>query len=152
MTHAFAIKTRGAITEIKIERIATHYLNGDPESRDVTNTYRVVNGDKEFRIECRSHTHGSSLGLAAEEGILYTDRDDNTVHRQVITVGKICGISIESDEVVEGLSPWALRGVVLANRSKEAKEIRLIIEKPGKTSGRPMILIDGKPQEPAVLD
>ena len=145
------IETREAITEIIIDKIATHYLNGDPESRDVTKTYRVVNGDKEFIIACRTHAHGSSLGLAGEEGILYTDRDDNTVHRQVITVGKICGISIESDEVVEGLSPLALRGVILANRSEEAKEIRLIIEEPRKSPCRPMILIDGKPQEPTVL-
>jgi hypothetical protein len=138
--------------EIRIKKIGTRYLNGDVSASDITNTFLVNQNGREFFITYRSHTHGSSLGLAAEEGILYTDRDDNTVHRQVITVGKICGISIESDEVVEGLSPWALRGVVLANRSKEAKEIRLIIEKPGKSSGRPMILIDGKPQEPTVLD
>lgn len=114
--------------DIRITRIETQYLNGDPGASDVTNTYLVIDEGKEFRITCRTRIHGCNLGMAGEEGILYTDKEDNTVRRQVITVGKICGISIESDEAVEGLSPWALRGVVLADRVKETREIGLITE------------------------
>ncbi len=39
------------------------------------------------------------------------------MHRQVFVVGLTCGITIERDEVVEGLSPAALRAVVAADRS-----------------------------------
>jgi len=102
--------------EITITKISTRYLHGDPHSSDITNIYLVVENGREFRVAHRTHAHGSSLALEDEEGILYTDHDENSVRRQVITVGKICGVSIESDDVVEGLSPWALRGVVLANR------------------------------------
>jgi hypothetical protein len=131
--------------DIRIVRIGTRNLNGDPDASDVTSTYLVVDNDKEFRITCRTHSHGGNLGIAGQEGILYTDKDDNTVRRQVIAVGKICGISIESDEVVEGLSPWALRGIVIADRSKETREIRLITKGSEKDCGPPVILIDGRP-------
>jgi hypothetical protein len=153
--------------DITITRIGTEYLNGDPNSSDITNTYLVIqyrgqapgivcsehgeregeagyplaggalpvegatrapviDNAKEFRITCRTHSHGGNLGIEGQEGILYTDEDDNTVRRQVIAVGKTCGISIESDEVVEGLTPQALRGVVIADRSIETTEIRSI--------------------------
>ena len=134
--------------DITIMRIGTQNLNGDPDASDVTNTYLVIDNGKEFRITCRTHSHGGNLGIAGQEGILYTDEDDNTVRRQVITVGKICGISIESDEVVADLSPWALRGVVIADRSKEAREVTIIIQEPEEAGGRPLILIDGKGKDP----
>jgi hypothetical protein len=135
---------KGATMDIKILRIGTQHLNGDPDASDVTNTYLVIDNGKEFRITYRTHSHGGNLGIAGQEGILYTDKDNNTVRKQVITVGKICGISIESDELVEGLSPWAIRGVVLADRSKETGDIRLIIEAPEGSCGEPVILIDGR--------
>jgi hypothetical protein len=125
--------------DIKILRIGTLNLNGDPDASDVTNTYLVVDNGKEFTITCRTHCHGGNLGIAGLEGILYTDEDDNTVHRQVIAVGKICGISIESDEVVEGLSPRALRGVVIADRNKET---RLISEGSEENSSSPEGVFD----------
>jgi hypothetical protein len=112
--------------DITITRIGTQNPNGDADASDITNTYLVIDNGKEFRITCRTHRHGGNLGIAGQEGILYTDEDDNTVRRQVIAVGKTCGISIESDEVVEGLSPQALRGVVIADRSIETTEIRSI--------------------------
>ncbi len=129
--------------EIKITRIGSNNLNGDPDASDVTNTYLVIDDGKEFRITCRTHRHGSSLAIAGQEGTLYTDRDDNAVRRQVIAVGKICGISIENDELVEGLSPWALRGVVIAERRKETREIKLVAEGSGGGYASPQILIDG---------
>jgi hypothetical protein len=128
--------------DIKIMRTGTQHLHGDPDTSDVTNTYLVIDNGREFRITCRTHTHGGNLGIAGQEGILYTDEDDNTVRRQVIAVGKTCGISIENDEVVEGLSPRALRGVVIADRSKETKEIRLITEGAEESCGQPVLLID----------
>jgi hypothetical protein len=130
--------------DIKITRIGTQHLNGDPDASDVTNTYLVIDNGKEFRITYRTHSHGGNLGIAGQEGILYTDKDDNTVRKQVIAVGKICGISIESDELVEGLSPWAIRGVVFADRRKETGEIRLIIEGSEGSCDQPVILTDGK--------
>jgi hypothetical protein len=114
--------------DITITRIGTQNPNGDADASDITNTYLVIDNGKEFRITCRTHRHGGNLGIAGQEGILYTDEDDNTVRRQVIAVGRICGISIESDEVVEGLSPRALRGVVIADRNKETREIRPITD------------------------
>jgi hypothetical protein len=147
-----AANSERTTTEITIRKIGTDYLNGDFRSSDITNTYLVVNDGKEFVINLRTHVHGSNLALSGHEGVLYADTDENTVRRQVITVGKSCGISIESDEVVEGLSPWALHGVVLANRSKEAKEIRLNIDEQEKSSGSPVVLIDGRPQDSGVLD
>ena len=129
--------------DIKITRIGTQNLNGDPDASDVTNTYLVIDNGKEFRITCRTHSHGGNLGIAGQEGILYTDKDDNTVRKQVIAVGKICGISIESDELVEGLSPWAIRGVVLADRSRATGEVSVFIEGPEGSCGQPVIRIDG---------
>jgi hypothetical protein len=105
---------RGCSMEIKIRRIGTEDTNGD--GSDVTNTYAVIDNGKEFLITLRMHVHGHSLALAGQEGFLYTDPDDNTVRRQVVSVGRSCGIIIDSDEVVEGLSPRAIRGVVIADR------------------------------------
>jgi hypothetical protein len=109
--------------EIRIRRIMTEDANGD--GSDVTTTYSVLDNGREFLITLRTHRHGGNLGLAGREGFLYSDKEANTVHRQVLSVGKLCGIVIEADEVVEGLSPPALRGVVTAHRSGEMEEIRI---------------------------
>ena len=109
--------------DIRIRRIATVDTNGD--GSDVTNTYRVLDSGREFCITLRTHPHGANLGLACQEGFLYTDQETGAVRRQVLSVGKLCGIVIEADEVVEGLSPAALRGVVTAHRSGEMEEIRI---------------------------
>jgi hypothetical protein len=62
----------------------------------------------------------------------------------VVGVGRGCGISIEKDELVEGLSVWAIRGVILANRTKETREITLIVEGSGGSDDRPAVLLDGQ--------
>ncbi len=133
--------------EITIRKIKTEYLNGDPESSDVTSTYLVIEDGKTFRIKYRNHVHGCSLSLEGQEGLLYTDIEERRVRRQVFTVGKICGISIECDEPVEGLSPRALRGIILAHRSNESGEIRFLFGECEESRDEPVILVDGKPVE-----
>ncbi len=66
------------------------------------------------------------------------------MYRQVIAVGQSCGINIESDEVVEGLSPWAIRGVIMAERSGETREITITAGAPESASDRSVILVDGQ--------
>jgi hypothetical protein len=62
----------------------------------------------------------------------------------VITVGQVCGIGIERDEAVEGLSPWAIRGVIMAERTRETREIT-ITAGPGEAgSDLPGILVEGE--------
>ena len=109
--------------DIRIRRIATVDANRD--GSDVTNTYSVLDGGREFCITLRTHAHGANLGLSGREGFLYTDKEAGTVRRQVLSVGKLCGIVIEADEVVEGLSPRALRGVVMADRDRDTQEITI---------------------------
>lgn len=77
--------------EIRIKKVGLQTINGDPGASDVTNTYRVIDNCNEFVITCRSHRHGGSLGIAGKEGVLYTDRENNTVRRQVLAVGRGCG-------------------------------------------------------------
>ena len=127
--------------EITIKRVGTQDIRGD--ASDVINTYMVIEKGKEFRITCRTHRHGSSLGIAGKEGFLYSDRDDNTVRRQVVAMGGACGLNI-NDEIVEGLSPWAIRGVVVADRSKEAGDIIVTTEGPEGVSHEPIVLVDGR--------
>lgn len=131
--------------EIKIRRVGTVDRNGD--GSDVTNTYAVIDSGKEFLITLRTHARGSSLALVGHEGFLYTDRDTNTVRRQAVSVGRSCGIIIDADEIVEGLSPWALRGVVIADRNREAKEIRITDHRRADSPGEPVVRIDGKRTE-----
>jgi hypothetical protein len=130
--------------EISIRRIGTEKLRGDRDASDVTNIYKVIDNGREFTITYRSHRHGGTLGLAGQQGFLYTDADTERVRRQVISVGQICGISIESDDAVEGLSPWALRGVIMAERSRETREITITAGTGGAPSHQPVILVDGE--------
>ncbi len=126
--------------EIIIRKTGVPVINGDPGASDVTSTYRVTEDGREFQITFRSQRYGMSLGIAGEPGVLYTDSDSHTVHRRVLAVGRGCGIGVESDELVEGLSPWSIRAVILAHRREETGEIRLT--SPG---------IDGNPERPAVF-
>lgn len=131
--------------EIKIEKIEGQRINGDPGASDFTDAYRVMDNGNEFVITFTSHRYGSNLGIAGQKGILYTDPDSRTVRLQVIGVGRGCGVSIESDEPVQGLSSWALRGVILANREKGAKEIILTTEAPeAGFDEAPTAFIDGR--------
>lgn len=129
---------------ISVRRIGTEKLHGDHDGSDVTNIYKVIDNGREFTVIYRSHRHGGNLGLAGQRGFLYTDADTDTVRRQVITVGQVCGISIESDEAVEGLSPWAIRGVIMAERSRETREITITAGARGAPCDQPVILVDGE--------
>ncbi len=130
--------------EIKIKRTDTQTTDEDKSASDTTHTYRVLDNGREFTITLRSHRHGSQLGIAGQKGFLYTDTESGTVHMQVVSVGRSCGITIDSDEPVEGLSPWSIRGVVLANQRKETREITITTDIPGSSPDKPMVLIDGE--------
>jgi hypothetical protein len=109
--------------EIKIKKIDSRPFPGTASG--VINTYTVVEDGREFVLTRTSHPHGSSLGFAGEKGILYVDRDDNRVHRQVIAPSGACGLNTD-DEMVEGLSPLSLRGVLMVDQCNESGEIKMI--------------------------
>jgi hypothetical protein len=133
--------------EIRIKKVSAPPHKND-DSSDPMETYRVIDDGREFEITLKSHRHGSSsLAIVGLEGTLYTDSDTNTVRRQVITVGRSCGVTIDADELVEGLSVRAIRGVIFANRTGETGEVTLITDGSGTNDDRPMVLIDGKARE-----
>jgi hypothetical protein len=129
--------------EIRIKRIKTQAINEHPDLPDGTSTYLVIDNNKEFTITCRFHIHGNRLCLAGQEGTLHTDTDVGKVYRQMVAPGGGCGLII-NDEHVAGLSPWALRGVILAERGKETGEI-LLTTKGSKIGPEelPVMFIDG---------
>ena len=88
--------------KIKIRKINTQVLTGNASG--VINTYMVLENGREFLLTRTSRVHGSSLGIAGKEGILYVDSEDNRVHRQVVALSGACGLNTD-DEVVEELSP-----------------------------------------------
>lgn len=130
--------------EITINRIDTRDVNGD--GSDIITTYSVAENGKEFRITCRSNRYGRSLGIADKEGLLYINRDDNMVHWQVVALGGGCGLLID-DDPVEGLSPWALRGVIFAEQSQETREITMTTQHSKDSPGQPLILINGNMED-----
>jgi hypothetical protein len=115
----------GFYMAISIKRVETCYLRNDKTDR--VNTYLVIEKGREFRVTFRTHTHGRSLGLAGATGILYTDSEDNRVHLQAAAPCGACGLNIE-DQVVEGLSPAALRGVIKAEQIGDGQEITVPAE------------------------
>jgi hypothetical protein len=133
--------------KIKIKRIESQTTDMGGGDREITETYSVIDDGRDFTITLKSHRHGSRLGVVGQEGVLYTDRDNNTVRRQVITVGRSCGVTIDADELVEGLSVWSIRGVIFANRTGEGREITLNVERSENGDDQPVILIDGQAKE-----
>ncbi|OPY65222.1 MAG: hypothetical protein A4E63_03086 [Syntrophorhabdus sp. PtaU1.Bin050] len=126
--------------EIRIERVDSHEVNGDPS--DVVTTYIVRENGKEFQITCRSCRDRRTLGITGKEGSLYIETEDNTVRRQTVALGGGCGLLID-EEPVEGLSPLALRGVLMADQGKNTKEVTITGGGSDGTSNRPLVLIDG---------
>jgi hypothetical protein len=130
---------------ITVRKIGMEKAHGGENASGTTNIYRVIDNGREFAITYRTHGQGGNLGIKGQKGSLYTDTDTDTVCRQVIAVGRGCGISIERDEVVEGLSPWAIRGVIMAERSGETREISIIVAAaPEVDSDQPVVLVDGE--------
>lgn len=101
----------------KIKRIESR--GADEVLGRSTNTYLVVEGDKEFIIKYTFHPHhGTKLTLAGEEGTLHMQAEDNAVVRQMVALGGGCALAIR-EEVVDGLSPASLLAVIAAERSGE---------------------------------
>jgi len=128
--------------EIKIKRIESDISKENFNMSGKTNTYLVIDSNREFKISCNLHIHGNSLCLAEKKGTLHTDMDNGKVYRQIVTPGGGCGLII-NDEIVEGLSPWALQGIIIAEQKKVAKEI--LIKITGSSHEKPVILINGIP-------
>jgi hypothetical protein len=125
---------------IKIKKINAQILTGN--SSGVINTYMVSESSKEFLLTRTSRIHGNSIGIAGKEGILYVDCDDNRVHRQVVALSGACGLNTD-DEVIEDLSPWALRGVIFADQRNESGEITIVYNESGSDAGQPIVSVDG---------
>jgi hypothetical protein len=134
--------------EIKIKRIESRTNIEGGGDTEITEIYSVIDDGREFKITFKSHRHGSSLRVAGLEGVLYTDRDSNTVRRQVITVGRSCGVTIDADELVEGLSVLAIKGIILANRTGETGEIKIIVNGLQSSDPQPVMLINGQVKDP----
>jgi len=113
--------------EIKIKKTDTQILTGNASG--VVNTYKVIENGKEFLLTRTSHIHGSSIGIAGKEGILYVDCDDNRVHRQVVALSGACGLDTD-DVVMDGLSPLALRAVLMVDQCNESGQITIIRSEP----------------------
>ncbi len=96
--------------EVIIERVGSRDAGcGANDSAE----YIVRENGREYRIACRTQAYprGRSFCLAGKEGFLYIDAEDNKVHMQAVALGGGCGLRID-DEVVEGLSPSALRQLI----------------------------------------
>jgi hypothetical protein len=55
-------------------------------------------------------------------------------------------VGVENDELVEGLSPCAIRGVILADRDKETRELTITAtaRKVEGIDDHPAVLLDGQ--------
>ncbi len=127
--------------EIKIIKIRTDILTGNASG--VVNIYKVVENGREFFLTRTSRAHGNSIGMVDQKGILYVDGNDNRVHRQIVAPSGACGLYTD-DELVDGLSSWALRGLIIAEEKNESREIIITSEGNG---GEPLVVIEGKVQE-----
>ena len=108
--------------EIRIKKTGSRILTGNVSG--TINTYMVIEDGREFLLTRTSHTHGSSVGIAGKEGILYVESDDGRVHHQAAVPSGACGLNTD-DEVLEGLSPLALRAVLMADQCNESAEITI---------------------------
>lgn len=130
--------------EIRIIKLDNPIPNNNINVSGVTNIYRVIENGVEFRIVFHSHIHGSTLGIDGKKGFLYTDQETNTVRRQVLAISEGCGLRTETDEIIEGLSPLSVQGVIYVERRKLKKEIIITDEKPGCAKGKPVAFIDNQ--------
>ena len=103
----------------------------------------MTDEEKEFTLAFHSHKFGSSVGIAGTAGFLYTDMNEKKVYRRALALGRDCGMRLEADEVVDGLSPWAVRGVILAHTYGEGKDVLLLISE-GTGDDRVEVYIDGR--------
>lgn len=133
---------------IIIKKLNEQEINSN--TSDIIITYLVAENSKEFTIICKSNLFGRSFMLAGKEGTLYIDREDNRVHLQKVALGGGCGLLID-DEPVEGLSPAAIRGVIIAEDHKDTREIMITDDHHGDHSNKPVIFINGNIRETSLL-
>jgi hypothetical protein len=126
---------------IRIKKINTQVLTGNASG--TINTFQVIENGKEVLLTRTSCFHGKSIGIAGKKGILYVDSEDNRVHRQVVALSGACGLNTD-DEVVEELSPWALRGVIFADQRNESGEIRISCDEAEDSSQKPVVSVGGR--------
>jgi hypothetical protein len=134
--------------EIIIKKIDSHEVDKSPS--DIASMFVVMENGKEFSIICKSNHYGLSFSLDGKDGTLHIDRENNTVYRQVVALGGGCGLLID-DEPVEGLSPMAIRGIVVAEDDKGAKEVTISDGPSENNFSQPLILVNGKRKECALI-
>lgn len=131
---------RRVAVNIVIKKLNSQGVHGN--SSAVMNAYSVIEAGKEFTIICTANHYGRSFSLTGKKGTLHTDRENNTVHVQTVALGGGCGLLID-EEPVEGLSPLALRGVIIAEQSSEAQEIMITTQQTENPQSQPALFING---------
>lgn len=131
--------------EIRIKRLTSDLEDDKDNPSGKTHRYSVTEDNRSFIILYKISPHGHSLSIEGKKGALYSDLEKNEVRRQVLSIGIDCGLRYESDEPVEGLSPYALKGVVFAEKNHEQREIVLSERFTDNHMGKEIILsIDGE--------
>ena len=128
--------------EIRIIKLDSQVPAKEIGTSGTANIYRVIENGVEFKILFNSYIHGNSLHIEGKNGFLYTDRENDTVHRLVLAISEGCGMRTEADEIIEGLSSLSVQGVIYAERRKETREIIITDRRPGSTKGKPLVFID----------
>ncbi len=110
--------------EIYIKKMKIEENKTDEDIKDATGVYIVKESDKEFKIICRFNRFGSTISLSGKKGTLHINDETNQVIRQIVNLTDACGLNVK-EEPVEGLSVFAIKGIIFAEREKSIKELIL---------------------------